>query len=259
MRSRRCGVIAWPTVSIDPTLHPYDHTVFEVVWREPELKGIAMMRTMLTLVGTVLIGLIGGTPGLAQEPRTIQLPPPQTDIGQPLMQALALRHSTRSFVPQPLDHQHLANLLWAADGINRPQTGGRTAPSARGWHEIDVYAALPDALYRYDPAMHTLEPVVVGDLRPLTGAQPFVADAPLNLVYVADRTRQGNAAEAEKERYNWADTGFIAQNVYLYCASQGLATVVRASIDRDALAEAMGLRPEQHVVLAQTVGYPGGR
>ena len=214
------------------------------VWR----PAVALM-TVLTLAGSAA----------AQESQAIRLPPPQTEIGRPLMQALALRHSTRSFAPRPLELQELSNLLWAADGINRPESAGRTAPSARGWHEIDVYLALPEALYRYDPTTHTLLPVVARDLRPLTGVQPFVATAPLDLVYVADRSRQGDASDEVKERYNWANTGFIAQNVYLYCASQGLVAVVRAMIDRPALAAAMGLGPEQHIILAQTVGHPEGR
>jgi SagB-type dehydrogenase family enzyme len=215
-----------------------------------------MMHPSARLVGWLLLG---AAPALAQEPQAIRLPPPQTEIGMPLMQALAQRQSTRTFAARPLDRQELSNLLWAADGINRPESGGRTAPSARGWHEIDIYVTLPEALYRYDPSTHTLEPAVAGDLRRLTGVQAFVADAPLNLVYVADRSRQGNASDEVKAQYNFANTGFIAQNVYLYCASQGLATVVRALIDRPALAEAMALRPEQQIVLAQTVGYPGGR
>ncbi len=211
----------------------------------------------MTSASARLVGwfLLAAAPALAQEPQAIRLPPPQTEIGRPLMQALMLRQSTRSFAAQPLELQELSNLLWAADGINRPESGGRTAPSARGWHEIDIYVALPDALYRFDPPTHTLQPAVAGDVRPLTGTQGFVADAPLDLIYVADRSRQGNAEELEKERYNYANTGFIAQNVYLYCASQDLVAVVRALIDRPALAEAMKLRPEQHIILAQTVGH----
>lgn len=212
-----------------------------------------MTRASVRLIGWFLLA---AAPALAQEPQAIRLPPPQTEIGRPLMQALMARQSTRSFAPRPLELQELANLLWAADGVNRPASGGRTAPSARSWHEIDIYVALPDAMYRYDPPTHTLQPAVTGDLRPLTGTQTFVATAPLDLVYVADRSRQGSVAEEEKERYNYANTGFIAQNVYLYCASQGLVAVVRAWIDRPALAEAMKLRPEQHIILAQTVGYP---
>jgi len=219
--------------------------------------GDVRMMWRLIAVATVMLAVCAVAE--AQEVQTVQLPPPQTEIGRPLMQALALRHSTRSFAARPLELQELSNLLWAADGINRPGSGGRTAPSARGWHEIDVYVALPEALYRYDPPTHTLVPVVPRDLRPLTGVQPFVATAPLDLVYVADRSRQGNASDEVKEQYNFANTGFIAQNVYLYCASQDLVAVVRAMIDRPALAEAMGLGPEQHIILAQTVGYPEGR
>jgi hypothetical protein len=212
-----------------------------------------MIRASIGLVGWCLLVV---APARPQELQPIQLPPPQTEIGKPLMQALKLRQSARSFDARPLELQELSSLLWAADGINRPESGGRTAPSARGWHEIDIYVALPEALYLYDPPTHVLTPVVAGDLRGLTGTQDFVAGAPLNLVYVADRSRQGNASEQDKELYNYANTGFIAQNVYLYCASQGLAAVVRALIDRPALAQAMKLRPEQRIILAQTVGYP---
>ena len=148
-----------------------------------------------------------------------------------------------------------ANLLWAADGINRPESGKRTAPSAMSWHEIDIYVALPEATYRYDPQAHSLVPVVDRDLRGLTGGQAFVAGAPLNLVYVADAARQGRASEEDQRLYSWANTGFIAQNVYLYCAARGLAVVVRGMVDRPPLAEALNLRPEQHIILAQTVGY----
>ena len=152
--------------------------------------------------------------------------------------------------------QELSNLLWAADGINRPESGKRTAPSARNFQEVDVYVALPEALYLYEAKTHSLTPVVAEDLRGMTGTQAFVADAPLNLVYVADLARMGNASEDTKRLYSGTDVGVIVQNVYLYCASQGLATVVRGSVDRAPLAEAMKLRPEQGIVLAQTVGYP---
>ena len=202
------------------------------------------------------VWLLGFAPGLAQEPEAIQLPPPQTEIGVPLMQALKLRQSSRSFDTRPLPLQELSNLLWAADGINRPESGKRTAPSARNFQEVDVYVALPEALYLYEAKTHSLTPVVAEDLRAMTGVQAFVADAPLNLVYVADLARMGNASEDDKRLYSAAAVGFIAQNVYLYCASQGLAAVVRASVDRAPLAEAMKLRPEQRIVLAQTVGYP---
>jgi SagB-type dehydrogenase family enzyme len=150
----------------------------------------------------------------------------------------------------------LSNLLWAASEVNRADSGKRTAPSARNWQEIDVYVALADGTFRYDPPSHSLQPVAQGDLRRLTGVQDFVATAPVNLVYVANLDRMADAAPEQQTLYSAADTGFIAQNVYLYCASTGLATVVRGSVDRQALAAALGLGPRQQIILAQTVGYP---
>ena len=211
-----------------------------------------LLSVIIYVVGCVVVPELG----VAQEPKPIQLPPPQTEIGKPLMQALKLRQTSRSFDSKPLPLQELSNLLWAADGINRAETGKRTAPSAVNWQEVDVYVALPEALYLYEPKTHSLTPVVAKDLRAATGKQDFVKDAPLNLVYVADLSRMKTASEDDKRLYSGTDVGFIAQNVYLYCASQGLAVVVRGSIDRPSLSQAMKLRPEQRVILAQTVGYP---
>jgi SagB-type dehydrogenase family enzyme len=192
----------------------------------------------------------------AQDLKSIQLPKPQMDGGKPLMQALKERKSTRSFSPEKLPMQTLGNLLWAAFGINRPDSGQRTAPSAMNRQEIDIYVATADGLYLYDAKGSTLQPVLADDLRAATGMQPFVKDAPVELVYVADYSRMGRGTDDEKNLYSAADTGFIGQNVYLFCASEGLATVVRGSVDRTALAKAMKLRPEQKIILAQTVGYP---
>jgi SagB-type dehydrogenase family enzyme len=199
-----------------------------------------------------------GSAGAQDTTETIRLPPPETTGGMPLMQALKARHSTREFAGQPLPPQVLANLLWAASGVNRPDTGQRTAPSARDWREIDVYVTTADGAYRYDPPTHTLVWVATGDLRKLTGVQDFVATAPLNLVYVANLDRMGEAGAEEKARYSAADTGFMAQNVYLYCASAGLAVVVRGLIEREALGAALRLGRHQRIMLAQTVGYPAG-
>jgi len=192
---------------------------------------------------------------VAQELKPLELPPPQTEGGKPLMQALKERKSAREFSSKPLPPQVLSNLLWAAFGVNRPD-GRRTAPSARNMQEIDIYVALPEGLYVYDAKAHRLNPVTAEDLRGATGTQPFVAQAPVNLVYVADYARMGSGSEESKNFYAAADTGFIAQNVYLFCASEGLATVVRALVDREKLAARMKLRSEQRIVLAQTVGYP---
>ena len=136
--------------------------------------------------------------------------------------------------------------------------GGRTAPSALDAQEIDVYVALPDGAYIYDERNHALKLVAASDLRRITGYQDFVDDAPLDLVYVADHRRMRMVPVAQRESYASAAAGAIAQTVYLYAASAGLATVIRAWIDRDAIADALGLGHDEHVVLSQTVGYPRG-
>jgi SagB-type dehydrogenase family enzyme len=204
----------------------------------------------------VILLLICAALSLAQELKPISLPTPQMDGGKPLMQALKERRTSRAFSSEKLSLQVLSDMLWAAFGVNRPETGKRTAPSAVNWQEIDIYVATADGLYLYDAPPHVLRPVLREDIRALTGLQSFVKEAPVNLIFVADYSRMGQASGADKDFYSAADTGFISQNVYLYCASEGLATVVRGLIDRPALAEAMGLRSDQRVVLAQTVGYP---
>ena len=208
------------------------------------------------VVGVLMMSMMGT--GLAQETKAIKLPPPEMAGGMPLMQALKARHSTREFGSKPLPPQVLSNLLWAASGVNRPESGQRTAPSAHDWREVDVYVTTADGAYRYDPPTHTLIKVVAGDIRPLAGVQDFVATAPLNLVYVADLDRMSGASAEDKAFYSATDAGFIAQNVYLFCASSGLAVVVRGLVDRDALAAALGLTKHQRIILAQSVGYPAG-
>jgi SagB-type dehydrogenase family enzyme len=206
--------------------------------------------------GLLMMSMTGS--GLAQDSAAIKLPPPETAGGMPLMQALKARHSTREFGSRALPPQLLSNLLWAANGVNRPDSGKRTAPSARDWREIDVLVATADGAFRYDPPTHTLKRVVAGDIRSLTGVQDFVATAPMNLVYVADLDRMADAGAEQKARFSAADAGFIAQNVYLFCASAGLATVVRGLFDHAELAKALGLGSHQRIILAQSVGYPAG-
>jgi SagB-type dehydrogenase family enzyme len=184
------------------------------------------------------------------------LPKPQMEGGKPLMQALKERASLRTFSTEKLPAQILSNLLWASCGINRPDTGKRTAPSARNWQEIEVYVATADGLFLFEPKEHVLKPILPEDIRALTGTQPFVKDVPVNLIYVADYSKTSQDTPADKDLYVAADAGFISQNVYLYCASEGLATVVRGLIDRDTLAKKMGLRSDQKIILAQSVGYP---
>lgn len=203
---------------------------------------------------TVVLFLIAGAVALAETPASIGLPKPDTQGGKPLMQVLNARKSSREFTSRALTPQVLSNLLWAAYGINRPD-GRRTAPSAMNHQTIDVYVVLPDGAYIYNAKSNNLTPVASGDLRATTGTQDFVAEAALNLVYVADYAKLGDSRASDKLLYTGSEAGFIGQNVYLYCASEGLGTVIRASINREALAKALHLRPDQQIVLAQTVGY----
>jgi nitroreductase len=214
-----------------------------------------MKKTTFLVACGILIFLVSCMV-FAEEPKPIQLSKPQMDGGRPLMQVLKDRSSSREFSPQKLPLQVLSNLLWAAAGINRPDSGKRTAPSAVNWQEIDIYVATADGLHLYDPKPHVLKPVLAEDIRALTGLQAFVKEAPLNLIYVADLSRISRGTSEEKDFFSAADTGFIAQNVYLFCASEGLATVVRANIDRPALGKRMKLGPNQRITLSQTVGYP---
>jgi SagB-type dehydrogenase family enzyme len=192
---------------------------------------------------------------LAQGGGAIVLPPPQATGTVSLLQALRSRRSTREFSPRTQPLEVLSTLLWSAFGVNRPDSGRRTAPSAHDWQEIEVFAALPDGTYRYDARDHALRLAVAGDLRAATGRQDFVATAPLNLVYVADFGKMIDASAEDRTFYASADAGFVAQNVYLYCAASGLACVVRGLVDRRKLAPALQLRTDQRIVLAQTVGY----
>lgn len=212
---------------------------------------------MKTVVA-VFLGLISG-PLFAAGLVPIKLPPPQTEIGRPFMETLKLRHSERTFSPRPLPLQELANLLWAADGINRPEIGRRTAPSAHNWQEVDVYVVLTDGAYLYDAKVNILVPVAEGDLRGVCGTQSFVKAAPLNLVYVTDLARVTAKDDDDTKMVTAVDVGLVAENTYLYCASQGLAAVVRGSVDRPRLAQALKLRPNQRVMLSHTIGYPAGK
>ncbi|MDD5408970.1 MAG: SagB/ThcOx family dehydrogenase [Candidatus Omnitrophica bacterium] len=191
----------------------------------------------------------------AQEPGTIALISPRTNAGKPFMQALKERKTIRNFSSRPLSLQLLSELLWAANGVNRPKAKGRTAPSANNLQEIDIYVSMQSGLYLYDPFQNSLQLINKQDIRSVTGKQDFVAIAPVTLIYVADLSRAGKRG-AKSEFYAACDTGFIGQNVYLYCASEGLATVVRGLFDEQTLSKVMNLRPEQKIILAQTVGYP---
>jgi nitroreductase len=208
------------------------------------------LRLVLALILAVLCPLLAR----ADEAKPVSLPKPQTDGGMPLMQALKERKTARAFSPQKLPPQLLSNLLWAADGVSRPD-GRRTAPSAKNWQEIDVYVTTADGVFLYDAKANALIPVSKEDVRADTGKQAFIRDAPATLVFVADLSRVSGSDE-EKALCVAADTGYISQNVYLFAASAGLATGVRAWLERVPLAKLLHLRPDQRIILAQSIGYP---
>lgn len=222
----------------------------------PCSKKKAKLKKNVTFLLFFIAALICPVKPSAQELKPVKLPSPQMEKGRPLMQALKERRSQREFSARELPLQVISDMLWAAFGINRPDSGGRTAPSARNMQEIDIYVVKADGLYLYEAGKNELVQVLTQDIRPMTGKQGFVKDAPVNLVYVADFSRMGNVSDEIKSFYAATDTGFISENVYLYCASEGLATVVRGLFDGGTLAEAMKLGVHQKAILAQTVGYP---
>jgi nitroreductase len=210
-----------------------------------------MKKLIFTLLTIVSISL-------SLTAQDISLPAPDKKGGKPLMQALSERQTTRSFTEDNLTHQQLSDMLWAAWGINRADQKKRTAPSAMNYQEIDVYIALPVGLYLYVAESHTLKLISNKDIRKVTGTQGYINNAALNLVYVADMGKAGKKEGVKIDDsdlfMSYSDAAFIAQNVYLYCASANLGCVVRGSIPKEKLAVEMGLRSNQFIILAQTVG-----
>ena len=216
------------------------------------------MTTRRDATAGILAGaVLAAAPAVAttQELKPLDLPPPRRNGGQPLIAALKLRRSTREYSDRPLPVQILSDLLWAAFGINRP-SGDRTAPYWRHVMVIDIYVAKADGVWLYEPKAHTLLPHLKGDIRAQTGRQDFVAAAALNLVYVAHGERMTDVSAEDRRLFASVDSGFIGQNVYLFCASEGLATVFRGAVDYPQLARTLQLPDQQFVTFAQTVGYP---
>lgn len=178
----------------------------------------------------------------------VKLPAPDRTGGKPLMQALNERQSIRSYQDKPLTVQQLSDLLWAANGFNRDDK--RTAPTANNRQELELYVVTKEGAYFYDAGDHLLKEIKKGDYRSRTGVQDYVAGAALNLVFVSDM------GKASSKQYAYTDCGFVAQNVYLYCASEGLGSVVRGSFDQEVLKELLNLAPNHEVLLTQSVGHP---
>ena len=192
---------------------------------------------------------------IAGEPKAIPLPAPKWDRNATLQQALQERMTVREFSGQPFSKEVLSGLLWAGFGINRPGNGHRTAPSAMNSQEVDVYVALPDGVFAFDPKASELKPVLGGDVRATTTSQAFATNSAVVLLFVADFSKQTKAKPESKERYATFDAGCIVQNVYLYCASEKLGAVVY-DLDQKAMGEVLKLRPDQRVIMAQAVGVP---
>jgi SagB-type dehydrogenase family enzyme len=191
----------------------------------------------------------------AQALSTIPLTPPDTQGGKPLLAALRDRASSKAFADQPISQENLSSLLWAAYGINRPDTGKRTAASAFNCQDIDIYLVTAAGTWLYRARPHQLDPVSTQDHRALAATQDYARVGALQLVYVSDYRKMEDRFNAKKPVYAAFHAGAISQNVYLYCASAGLATVVRDSVDRTALKKALELDEDQHIVMAQTVGH----
>jgi hypothetical protein len=222
-------------------------------------------RTFLKTVPALTV-LAGTASAFAEDLKPIALLKPQTDGGKSVLAALKERRTNRNISAEKLPPQTLSNLLWAAFGVNRekgPFEGpGRTAPSASNSQEIDLYVALPEGVYIYEAAPHRLAPVVAGDFRRRSGRRS-AATAPVNIFYVVDIAKYKKAPFQEpglkdtdvQKSYYYVATGLIAQNVYLFAASQDLAAHFH-NCDKQNTPKEFKLRPDQRVLFSQTVGYP---
>ena len=222
-------------------------------------------RTFLKTVPAFAV-LAGTASSFADDLKTITLLKPQADGGKSVLAALKERRTNRNISAEKLPPQTLSNLLWAAFGVNRekgPFRGpGRTAASASNSQEIDLYVALPEGVYLYEAAAHRLKPIVAGDFRRRSGRRS-AARAPVNIFYVVDIAKYKKAPFQEpglkdpeiQKSYYYLATGLIAQNVYLFAASQGLAAHFH-NCDKRNTPKEFKLRPEQRVLFSQTVGYP---
>ena len=190
----------------------------------------------------------------AMTAQNIILPAPQKEGGKPLMQALNERQTNRDFSNKMLEPQILSNLLWAANGINREESGKRTAPTARNCQQIDIYAYTADGVYLYLPKTHELQLIVKGDYRGEAGMQPFVKEAPVLLIMVANYDKMKDMDDAAQQFYGATDCGNVCQNICLFCASEGLHTVTLGSIQRDKIKDLLKFNGK--AILGQPVGYP---
>jgi SagB-type dehydrogenase family enzyme len=204
----------------------------------------------------VMVFCMGGAV-MAETPDTISLSAPTLEKGTSLMKALQQRQSRRDLSDKQLSLEDLSNVLWCANGINRPETGNRTSPSARNKQDVDVFVIMKDGAYLYVPKKNQLVLIAAGDFRKDAGMQPYVAIAPVNLIYVSDLAKFDFIKDREELVITAAiDAGHCSQSAYLYGASAGLSVVTRTSVDGKKMAQILKLKPSQLVIMGQTLGYP---
>ena len=209
------------------------------------------MKRFIFLVAVFLGSLVAQ----AQELKAIKLNAPDKTRGSAIMKALNDRQSVREYSADKIKPQDLSDLLWAANGINRPD-GKRTAPSCRDFRDVEVYVILQEGTYIYDAQEHALIPISAGDFRGAVAAgQDFAKEAPLCIVLVADMTKYGNMSENSKLMAA-IDVGIVCQNINVACAGLGLATVPRGSMDQAALKTALKLKDNHLLLMNNPVGYP---
>jgi SagB-type dehydrogenase family enzyme len=187
--------------------------------------------------------------------QNIQLPAPNKTGGKFLMQALNERKSQRAFSEKELSMQQISDMLWAASGVNR-EDGRMTAPTASNNQQIVIFVGLKDGVYEYFPKNHELKLILKGDHRAVFGRQPFAKTAPVTLAFMSNYDKMGKYNDESKWKYSCTDVGNVSQNVYLYAASEGLATVVLGSFDAEPLKKELGLGNNYVPVLTQVIGFP---
>lgn len=211
------------------------------------MKRVAML-AMITLIS-------GAVPG--QAPQDIKLKAPDMERGLTIMKAFEKRASATSFSSRELSLQDLSDLLWASNGINRPETGKRTAPTAVNAQDVDIYVLMKSGAYLYDAKTHTLEGIAGGDNRKLVSErQTNFANAPAMLVLVSEISRFRGDDNTRKLSWAAMDAGIVSQNISLFCAGAGLVTRPRASMDTEGLRKLLNLTSNQYPLLNNPVGYP---
>ncbi len=192
----------------------------------------------------------------AQGTKTIILNPPDLTRGLPVMKSLSARASEKDFDTATIKLKDLSDLLWAANGINRSEIGKRTAPSAQNAQDIDIYVFMKAGIYLYDAKKQSLEPVVNGDYRKLVAdKQENFTTAPVFCLLVSDISRFRSGSDSLKIVWAACDAGIVSQNISIFCASVGLATRPRASMDQQKLREILKLKDSQRLMLNNPVSY----